>query len=66
MEIILGKTAGFCNGITRAVETAKEELKNTENIECLGDLLHNEQVLSKLKENGLTIINDIKEAKKEY
>ena len=30
MEIILGKTAGFCNGITRAVETAKEELKNTE------------------------------------
>ena len=64
MEIILGKTAGFCNGITRAVETAKEELKNTENIECLGDLLHNEQVLSKLKENGLTIINDIKEAKK--
>ena len=38
MEIILGKTAGFCNGIIRAVETAKKELKNTENIECLGDL----------------------------
>lgn len=53
MEIILGKTAGFCNGITRAVETAKEELKNTENIECLGDLLHNEQVLSKLKKMDL-------------
>lgn len=63
MEIILGKTAGFCNGITRAVETAKEELKNTENIDCLGDLLHNKQVLSKLKANELSIIDNIKEAK---
>ena len=27
MEIILGKTAGFCNGITRAVEKAEEELQ---------------------------------------
>ena len=63
MEIILGKTAGFCNGITRAVETAKVELKNTENIDCLGDLLHNNQVLNKLKANGLRIITDIKEAK---
>lgn len=63
MEIILGKTAGFCNGIKRAVKIAERELKNTEEIECLGELLHNNQVLSKLKENGLTIINDVKEAK---
>lgn len=49
---------------TRAVETAKEELKIQRIQNALGDLLHNEQVLSKLKENGLTIINDIKEAKK--
>ena len=49
MEIILGKTAGFCNGITRAVETAKEKLKNTENLDCLGDLLHNNQVLNNLE-----------------
>lgn len=63
MEITLGKTAGFCNGITRAVETAKEELKNAEEVECLGDLLHNNQVLNNLKANGLRIITDIREAK---
>ena len=34
MEIILGKTAGFCNGITRAVEKAKEELQKVDKIEC--------------------------------
>ena len=49
MEIILGKTAGFCNGITRAVEKAEEELQKVDKIDCLGDLLHNSQVLNKLK-----------------
>ena len=37
MEIILGKTAGFCNGITRAVEKAEEELQKVDKIDCLGD-----------------------------
>lgn len=63
MEIILGKTAGFCNGITRAVERAEEELQKVNKIECLGDLLHNSQVLNKLKDDGLIIINNIEEAK---
>ena len=27
MEVILGKSAGFCYGVRRAVEGAKEELK---------------------------------------
>ena len=63
MEIILGKTAGFCNGITRAVEKAEEELQKVDKIECLGDLLHNSQVLNKLKNEGLIVINNIEEAK---
>lgn len=63
MEIILGKTAGFCNGITRAVERAEEELQKVNKIECLGDLLHNSQVLNKLKDDGLIVINNIEEAK---
>ncbi len=62
MEIILGKTAGFCNGITRAVEKAEEELQKVDKIDCLGDLLHNSQVLNKLKKEGLIVINNIEEA----
>ena len=27
MEIIVGKTAGFCMGVKRAIESAKEETK---------------------------------------
>lgn len=63
MEIILGKTAGFCEGIKLALDKTEKELVNSDEIDCLGDLLHNNQVLNKLKQNGLNIINDIKEAK---
>lgn len=30
MEIIVGKTAGFCFGVKRAVEGSEEVLKNTQ------------------------------------
>ena len=50
MEIIVGKTAGFCYGVKRAVDGAKEELKNTEeSIYCLGEIVHNREVINDLK-----------------
>lgn len=61
MEIILGKTSGFCYGVKRAVDTALEETKNNKNIYCLGELVHNAQVSKQLQEEGITFINDIKE-----
>ena len=42
MEIIVGKNAGFCYGVKRAVEGAKEELrKSNGNMCCLGEIVHN-------------------------
>lgn len=35
MELIIGKTAGFCYGVERAVNGAKEVLKEKENVFCL-------------------------------
>ena len=32
MEIIIGKTAGFCFGVSNAVNKTKEQLKIKENI----------------------------------
>ena len=63
MEIILGKTAGFCEGIKLALNKTEKELINSNKIDCLGDLLHNDQVLNRLKQKGLNIISNIKEAK---
>ncbi len=64
MEIVVGKTAGFCYGVKRAVDGAKKELNGTkESIYCLGEIVHNNQVIEFLKKKGLHFIEDIKEAK---
>ena len=64
MEIILGKTAGFCYGVKRAVEGTKKELNKTEKyVYCLGELIHNKQVLKTLENEGLIIVENINESK---
>ena len=64
MEIIVGKTAGFCYGVKRAVEGAKEIVNNQkEKIYCLGEIVHNRQVVEELENEGITFIENIEEAK---
>ena len=63
MEIIVGKTAGFCYGVKRAVEGAERELQeNNKNIYCLGEIVHNKQVVNELKEKGIKFVENIDEA----
>lgn len=64
MEIVIGKTSGFCHGVKNAVDKATEELENSENqVYCLGELVHNKHVINRLQENGLIFIENIEEAK---
>lgn len=65
MELIVGKTAGFCFGVRNAVEKTYEELNKTSNLCCLGELVHNESIIEKLKNAGVSVydnIDDIPEA----
>ena len=64
MEIIIGKTSGFCHGVRNAVDKATEELENSnEKIYCLGELVHNKHVTNSLEQKGLTFIEEINQAK---
>ena len=63
MEIIIGKNAGFCYGVKRAVEGTEKELEKSKKIYCLGELVHNKDVIKKLEEKGLVTINNIESAK---
>ena len=63
MEIILGKTSGFCFGVKNAIDGAETELKNNNKVYCLGEIVHNEEVIKDLEQKGLTIIDDIENAK---
>lgn len=63
MEIILGKTAGFCTGVKNAVNKTKEILESSnEKIYCLGELVHNKDQIQELQNKGLKIIENIEEA----
>lgn len=59
MEVIVGKLAGFCGGVINSV-TKTEELLNDKNVMyCLGELVHNKQVVNRLVDNGLIIVDSI-------
>lgn len=64
MEIIIGKTSGFCHGVKNAVDKASEEVEQSkEKVYCLGELVHNKEVIDRLQEKGLTFIDNLDEAK---
>jgi len=50
MEIIVGKTAGFCYGVKNAVDKTKELVQKQRETYCLGELVHNKQVTQDLEE----------------
>ncbi|MSR93023.1 4-hydroxy-3-methylbut-2-enyl diphosphate reductase [Clostridiaceae bacterium 68-1-5] len=66
MEIKLAKTAGFCFGVKRAVETVYEEIKkNTDKkIYTYGPIIHNEEVIKELAAMGVEVIRSEEELKK--
>lgn len=62
MEIILNKLNGFCAGSSNTIKQANKVLEQyDEKIYCLGEILHNERVISSLEDNGMITINDIDE-----
>lgn len=64
MEIVLGKTAGFCYGVRNAVMKAEEKLKEHKKVSCLGELVHNRQVIKKLENLGMNVVEKIEDANK--
>ena len=60
-EILLAKTAGYCFGVRRAVDTAlelAEKHRGKCRIYTLGPLIHNQQVIDELESKGVTPLND--------
>jgi len=64
MEIIVGKTAGFCFGVANAINKTIEALGKYDDLCCLGELVHNNLVTKDLEEHGLRFIDNIENATK--
>lgn len=63
MQIIIGKTAGFCFGVKNAVDNTIEELNKGKEVYCLGELVHNKQVTEELISKGVIFTDNIEKAK---
>ena len=61
MEVIVGKYAGFCGGVKLAVQKTEEAVSNNKEVFCLGEVVHNKQVIEDLENKGLKIVKDISE-----
>jgi 4-hydroxy-3-methylbut-2-enyl diphosphate reductase len=59
MKINLAKSAGFCFGVTRAIDIAYKTLAVNKNVYMLGNIVHNEVVAQKLEELGLKKIKKL-------
>ena len=58
MKVELAKSAGFCFGVEKAVNTVYEEAKkNDEIVYTLGPIIHNEEVVKDMKRRGVEAVN---------
>ena len=61
----VAKTAGFCFGVNRAVQTVYSLLEQGKQVATLGPIIHNQQVVNELKEKGVVICSDITDSPKD-
>lgn len=61
MEVIVAKNSGFCFGVKRAVDMVYSQIGHG-NIYTFGPVIHNEEVIKDLENNGVKVINSVEEA----
>lgn len=59
MTILVAKGAGFCFGVKRAIDIAFKIADEPSPAVTFGPIIHNPQVISKLREKGITAVDDI-------
>ena len=57
MQVTIDSKSGFCAGVTGAIRRAENELLQTGQLYCLGDIVHNGQEVRRLEELGLETID---------
>ncbi|MGJ1194907.1 4-hydroxy-3-methylbut-2-enyl diphosphate reductase [Sphingobacterium spiritivorum] len=57
LTVTIDKDSGFCFGVVYAIDMAEEILEEDGYLYCLGDIVHNDEEVARLKAKGLRIIN---------
>ena len=54
MKVLKGKHGGFCFGVNRAIDQANKLIGDNNYV--LGEIIHNESVIEKLKNQGINTV----------
>ncbi|WP_437921129.1 4-hydroxy-3-methylbut-2-enyl diphosphate reductase [Sphingobacterium sp. LRF_L2] len=67
LQVTIDKDSGFCFGVVYAIDMAEEILEEDGYLYCLGDIVHNDEEVARLKAKGLRIIghNDLTDLRNE-
>ncbi|KHJ37554.1 4-hydroxy-3-methylbut-2-enyl diphosphate reductase [Pedobacter glucosidilyticus] len=67
LQVTIDSDSGFCFGVVYAIDMAEEILQEDGYLYCLGDIVHNDEEVERLKAKGLKIIDneDLKTLKNE-
>ncbi|WP_113636421.1 4-hydroxy-3-methylbut-2-enyl diphosphate reductase [Nubsella zeaxanthinifaciens] len=57
LNVTIDKSSGFCFGVVYAIDMAEDILDQEEYLYCLGDIVHNDEEVERLKAKGLRIID---------
>jgi 4-hydroxy-3-methylbut-2-enyl diphosphate reductase len=57
LQVTIDQDSGFCFGVVYAIDMAEEILAEDGYLYCLGDIVHNDEEVARLKEKGLRIIS---------
>ena len=65
MEVIRAKSAGFCFGVKRAVDTVYEQVEKQmgKQIYTYGPIIHNEEVVKDMEAHGVKVLRGEEELK---
>lgn len=56
MKVEIDTNSGFCFGVVTAIHKAEDELRQSGQLYCLGDIVHNAREVERLQEKGLKTI----------
>ena len=62
MKVTVAKSAGFCFGVSRSIDLAEKLLSEYGSCLSLGELIHNDDVVSLLETKGMRVIDSPEEA----
>jgi 4-hydroxy-3-methylbut-2-enyl diphosphate reductase len=67
LKVTIDQDSGFCFGVVYAIDMAEEILEQDGYLYCLGDIVHNDEEVERLKAKGLRIIghDDLKDLRNE-